>query len=525
MAKNYINKVFLDKFKVESEITGGEYEHSFVGKDLKNNQPVHIRIIPIDTDHPELLEQSQNFVFKEVSLLQRLNFPGLPVFIESISDREENVIITDFSEGSPLSEKLEKQSTCSEEEVIDFLNKLLPILDYLHSQTPPVIYRDLQPKNIFYDPKGSLFLTKYEAARTYKADKIKDTIIHASRGYSPPEQAFGKGQSDARSDIYSVGMIVFQMFTGKDPTKAPLILPKISDIRKDVNPMWSAIASKATNIKVDKRYSSVKEVMKDLENMKAGKTAAEVEKEAPKKVAPDMVKPEEPKKKITIEFEEAASEKKEEKAPVPAPVPSGKEAEKKPEVKPEEKKAEEKKPEVKPEPVPAKAEPEKQPVKEEKKAEEKKPEVKPEPVPAKAEPGKQPVKEEKKPEPPPKKEEKKAEEKPSKQEPKKEEKKEAPKEPVKEAKKEVPSKREVPSYSTSSRQVEEEKIPWFAYFMLLIDLTLVVILGAYLATNPKSFNAFGDTNSISLTIGIIICAIIWIIAWPKAPESNKTNKK
>jgi len=503
MAKNYIGKVFLDKYKVETEITGGEYEQSFIGKDLKSSKPVHIRIIPIDTDHPELLEQSQNFVFKEVSLLQRLNFSGLPVFIESFSDREENVIITDYTEGSPLSERLEKEATCSEAEVTEFLGKLLPILDYLHSQTPPVIYRDLQPKNIFYDSKGDIFLTKYEAARTYKADKIKDTIIHASRGYSPPEQAFGKGQSDARSDIYSVGMIVFQMFTGKDPTKAPLILPKISDIRKDVSTAWSTIVSKATNIKVDKRYSSVKEVMKDLENMKTGKTIEDEEKEAPKKVAPEMVKPEEHKKKITIEIEETPPEKKEEKAPEPAPVAAKKEEEKKPEQKPQEKKAEEKKPEVKPEP--AKAEPARQ--------EQKKEEKKPEPPPKKEE--KPPVKqeqkkEEKKPEPPPKKEEKP----PVKQEQKKEEKKPEP-----------PSKREVPTYVTSSRQIEEEKTPWFAYLILLLDLMLLVIWGAYLATNPKQFNAIGEPTSIGLIMGIIVGAIILTFIWPKKPENNQASKK
>jgi len=496
MAKNYVGKVFLDKYKVETEITGGEYEHSFVGKDLKSNKPVHIRIIPIDTDHPELLEQSQNFVFKEVSLLQRLNFPGLPVFIESFSDREENVIITDYNEGNPLSEKLDKEPSCSEEEVMVFLNKLLPILDYLHSQTPPVIYRDLQPKNIFYDSKGDLFLTKYEAARTYKADKIKDTIIHSSRGYSPPEQAFGKGQSDARSDIYSVGMIVFQMFTGKDPTKAPLILPKISDIRKDVSTAWSTIVSKATNIKVDKRYSSVKEVMKDLENMKTGKTIEDDEKEAPKKIAPDMMKPEEPKKKITIEFEEAPPEKK---APEPA------------------------KAEVKPEPVPARTE-EKKPEPATKKEEKKEaPRQEPAKEVKKEAPRQEPAKEVKK-EAPRQEPAKEVKKEAPRQEPAKEVKKEAPRqEPAKEAKKETPSTREIPSYSTSYRQVEEEKMPWFFYGVSLILGFLVLILGATLATTPNV--KLLSSPVIYYIAGIVACFIMMACTWPKKPEDNKTGKK
>jgi len=342
MSKDYINKVYQDKYKVEKEIPGGEYEYAFKGQDLKDNKPVHIRIIPIDPDHPELMEQTQNFVFKEVSLLQRLRHPGLPVFIESLSTKEENIIITEYMECIPLSEKLDKNPQLSEDEVLDFLNKLLPIMDYLHSQTPPVIYRDLKPQSIFTDAAGSLHLTKYEGARTFKADKIKDTVIHASRGYSPPEQAFGKGQSDARSDIYSVGMIIFQMFTGKDPTKAPLILPKISDLRPEVNAGWSAIVSKATNIKVDKRYSSVKEVVRDLEKLKSGSAITEDDREAPRKAGPEPAKAEEPKKKIAMGHTTAPPvEEKKPEPPAAEKVPEVKAA---PEpVKPEPARVEEKK--------------------------------------------------------------------------------------------------------------------------------------------------------------------------------------
>jgi serine/threonine protein kinase len=476
----YLNKVYQDKYKIEKEIPGGEYEYSFVGRDLKDNKPVHIRVIPIDAEHPELVEQSQNFVFKEVSLLQRLNFPGLPVFLESFSGKEDNVIVTEYVEMVPLADRLEKNPSFSEPEVMEFLDKLLPILDYLHNQTPPVIYRDLQPRTIFEDKEGNVHLTKYEAARTFKADKVKDTVIHSTRGYSPPEQAFGKGQSDARSDIYSVGMIVFQMFTGKDPTKAPLILPKISDIRPEVSSVWSVFVSKATNIKVDKRYGSVKEVMKDIQKLKEG-GAIDEEVGAPK-VVPETAKPEEPKKKIQIQYDKEPEKVAEEPAKT-APV------EEKAPPKPEEKAEPAKEPEVKAEPVKAEAP--------------KEPEKAPPPV----------KKEEKKPEPA------KAEVKaaPEKKEEKKEAKKEAKKEPEKP--KTAPVKA-APAhvYETRPPESKEEINPW-AYFMMLISGVLLIVTLGYLAT---SFKGFGDIVLWILAGAFVIgCALSYMLYGSGSEQSNK----
>lgn len=264
----YINKIYLDRYKIYEEVSGqNDYELYFNGKDLQTNKTVQFRIIPVDNAHPELKEQSQAFIFKELGLLQRLHHEGLPVFLDSYNSKDENVIITEYREGVTLAEKLKTKTVYSEDETIDFIDKLLPILQYLHNQAPPVIYRDLQPNSIFFDKNGHLFLKKYEAARTYKADKIKDTVVVSTRGYNPPEQALGKGQSDARSDLYSVGMVTFQLLTGKDPT-ASLILPKVSDLRSDVSPIWTTLVSKATNIKPDKRYTSVEDLLIDIYRIK-----------------------------------------------------------------------------------------------------------------------------------------------------------------------------------------------------------------------------------------------------------------
>lgn len=270
MSNDYKNKIYSNRYKVLDELPSqNDFEFYFKGKDLNTDKNLQFRIIPIYKDNPSLNEQSHKFISKEINMLRKLNHRGLPVLVESLSNEDENVIITEYREGRTLESVMTPGKQFSEDDTMNFLLRLLPIMQYLHSQEPPVIYRDLQPKNIFIDANGELFLTKYEAARTYKADKVKDTVVVSTRGYNPPEQALGKGQSDPRSDIYSIGMITFQMLTGKDPT-ASLILPKISDIRKDLSPLWTNLVAKATNIKQDKRYASCEDLLADLHRIKSG---------------------------------------------------------------------------------------------------------------------------------------------------------------------------------------------------------------------------------------------------------------
>ena len=267
---NYMNQTYSGRYKIQEELPNqNDYEFYFKGKDLQTNKDIQFRIIPIYKDNPSLTEQSHKFIFKELNLMKKLRFKGLPAFVDSISNENENIIITEYQNGKSLEEYLKKTPQLSESDTLEFLNKLLPIIRYLHTQEPPVIYRDLQPKNIYINVNGDVYLAKYEAARTYKADKVKDTVVVSTRGYNPPEQALGKGQSDPRSDIFSIGMIIFQMLTGKDPT-ASLILPKVSDVRKDISPIWTQLVSKATNIKQDKRYESIDELMTDIHRIQSG---------------------------------------------------------------------------------------------------------------------------------------------------------------------------------------------------------------------------------------------------------------
>jgi serine/threonine protein kinase len=113
------------------------------------------------------------------------------------------------------------------------------VLQFLHTQEPPIIFRDVKPANIMIMPNGQLKLIDFGIARTYKEGKRKDTMSMGTAAYAPFEQ-FGKGQTDARSDVYSLAATLYNLLTGRPPTPAttpsnlrdfnPRINPKIESL-------------------------------------------------------------------------------------------------------------------------------------------------------------------------------------------------------------------------------------------------------------------------------------------------------
>lgn len=198
--------------------------------------------------------------FQEAELLSQLSHPNLPVIADVFEHNGRPSLVMEFVPGQPLEQRMhEANAPLLCQQALSYGIQVARVLDYLHTRTPPIIYRDLKPSNIMLTPEGVLKLIDFGVARTYKERKSKDTIAMGSAGYAPPEQ-YGKGQTDARSDVYALGATLLHLLTNMPPI--PLQTPAPGSIHKlnpSVNGSAEQVLIKAMALDPKARYRSAAE--------------------------------------------------------------------------------------------------------------------------------------------------------------------------------------------------------------------------------------------------------------------------
>ena len=200
--------------------------------------------------------------FAEPNILKNLNHIGIVRIIDIFYENDNLYIVEDYIEGKTLKEYVETNGPLTSELVTDISLQLCSILNYLHSFNPPIIYRDLKPSNIMIRPNNKVVLIDFGIALAYKAEQEGDTMILGSMGYIAPEQLVNV-QSNAQTDIFSLGATMFFMLTGKSISLNTEIMvegnyPKHGDKR------LIRVIQKASAIEPKSRYSDIKQMVPEL---------------------------------------------------------------------------------------------------------------------------------------------------------------------------------------------------------------------------------------------------------------------
>ena len=200
----------------------------------------------------------------EPNILKKLEHPALPRIFDIIENEECIYVVVDYIEGISLDIKLVEAGSLPESVVLDWAKQLCEVLNYLHGYKPnPIIYRDMKPSNIILTKSGSLKLIDFGIAREYKSDSSNDTVYIGTRGYAAPEQ-YGSGQTSVATDIYSLGVTLYQLLTGKSPNDPPYELKPIRTYSPSFSPDIEKIVGKCTRQNPSERYQSVGELMVEL---------------------------------------------------------------------------------------------------------------------------------------------------------------------------------------------------------------------------------------------------------------------
>lgn len=173
---------------------------------------------------------------------------------QELTINEQNVllVVEEYIEGLTLSDRL-SEGTISEDETIRIIQELLVIVEHFHQAVPPIIHRDIKPSNIILDENGKVHLLDMNAAKRQDESQYQDTQLIGTAGYAAPEQ-YGFSASDVRTDIYSIGVLMNVMLTGKFP------------IEKSYDGKLGEIISKCTKLEPSERYQNTKELFYELIN-------------------------------------------------------------------------------------------------------------------------------------------------------------------------------------------------------------------------------------------------------------------
>jgi serine/threonine protein kinase len=218
-------------------------------------------------------EQALDQFRKEASFLANLNHPNLVPVTDFFTDGGKHYLVMSYVEGQTLQERIEKlQKPLTWSEMKPRVDALLDVLNYLHTQNPPIIFRDLKPSNIMIEPSGHLRLIDFGIARTAQPGQETSTFLKGTgtSGFSPIEQ-YGMGETtDQRSDIYSFGATVYYLLTGRLPPDAvhrvssgkPMVPP--TELNPGSPRYLDGILLKCLAVRQSGRYNSVGEIRREL---------------------------------------------------------------------------------------------------------------------------------------------------------------------------------------------------------------------------------------------------------------------
>ena len=215
-----------------------------------------------------LKKDNENFDFlAEPNILKKLNHPALPRIVDIFEDEDAIYIVEDYIPGQSLDKQLQTRRSFDEATVIEWSKQLCKVLIYLHNQSPnPIIYRDMKPANIIADSDNNVRLIDFGIALEYRAESGSDTSYAGTRGYAAPEQ-YGISQTDARTDIYSLGVTMYHLLTGKGPNEPPYEFKPLREINPNFSEGIEYIVNKCIQNNPDMRYQRVEDMLYDLDNI------------------------------------------------------------------------------------------------------------------------------------------------------------------------------------------------------------------------------------------------------------------
>lgn len=257
-----IGELIDGRYKILRKLGEGGMSVVYLAVNEKVNK--HWAIKEVKKEGVENFETVHQRLLTEADILKRLHHPNLPDIVDIIENEETFLLVMDYIEGRQLESIVQEYGPQKEETVVNWGKQLCDVLSYLHSQNPPIIYRDMKPANVMVQKDGKEVLIDFGTAREFKESQAEDTLCLGTCGYAAPEQYKGQGQSDIRTDIYCLGVTLYYLLTGHNPICKPYEIYPIRYWNTNLSSGLEMIILKCTRKNPSKRYQSCEELQQEL---------------------------------------------------------------------------------------------------------------------------------------------------------------------------------------------------------------------------------------------------------------------
>ena len=268
----------IGKYKIIGELGKGAMGIVYKGVDPDINREVAIKLIRFDmvSEDAEKEDAARRFI-REAQSAGNLEHPNIVTIYEVGREDNQTFIVMQCVDGESLKQAISAGKKFSPVEVVDLMTCLCDALELAHQNK--IVHRDIKPGNILLDKQGRPYLVDFGVARMEMSTMTQSGTIVGTPSYMSPEQIQGI-RVDARADIFSLGVIIYEMLTGKRPFEGDHITtivykimneePKnIREMKRDLPEGFEQVIKKALEKDANKRYQSCKELAADLKNIGA----------------------------------------------------------------------------------------------------------------------------------------------------------------------------------------------------------------------------------------------------------------
>jgi eukaryotic-like serine/threonine-protein kinase len=272
--------VLAQRYEILQTLGEGGMGAVYKARDRELNRMVALKVIRNDlANNPSIIQRFK----QELVLAHQVTHKNV-IRIYDLGESEGLKFITmEFIEGEDLRSLINKNQKLTPTEAVEIMQQVCRALEAAHSAG--IIHRDLKPQNIMRDKTGRILVMDFGLARTLEGDGMTQTgALVGTMDYMSPEQALGK-DLDQRSDIFALGLIFYELLTGKMPFKSDSVVASllkrtqeravpVSSHDSSIPPPLSSIVSKCLETDIKVRYQTSADILADLEAWQGGRAAA-----------------------------------------------------------------------------------------------------------------------------------------------------------------------------------------------------------------------------------------------------------